>query len=56
MLLNDSHNEEINIISEYTKTYGTELNGLQKFVKNIGRFNPSTDGKKKSKHSITSHN
>ena len=36
-------------MGEYTKTYGTELNGLQKFVKNIGRFNKTTEGKKKKK-------
>lgn len=53
-LLNDSHNDDINIISEYTKTYGTELNGIQKFVKNIGRFNKTTSSKKKSKRSISS--
>ena len=53
-LLNDSHNDDINIISEYTKTYGTELNGVQKFVKNIGRFNKTTTGKKKSKRNISS--
>ena len=49
IVLNDSHKEDINIISEYTKTYGTELNGIQKFVRNIGRFNKTTDGKKKRK-------
>ena len=53
-LLNDSHNDDIHIISEYTKTYGTELNGLQKFVKNIGRFNKTTSGKKKSKRNTSS--
>lgn len=50
-LLNDSHNDEINIITEYTKTYGTELNWLQKYVKNFGRFNQTTKGKKKSSDS-----
>ena len=49
LLLNDSHKDEINVISEYTKTYGTELNGIQKFVRNIGRFNKTTDGKTKKK-------
>lgn len=48
-LLNDSQNEEIKVISEYTKTYGTDLNGLQKFVRNIGRFNKTTDGKGRQK-------
>ena len=41
--------KEINIIGEYTKARGTELNPIQKFVKNIGRFNKTTDGKKKRK-------
>ncbi len=51
VLLNDSHNEEIMVISEYTKTYGTDLNGVQKFIKNIGRFNKTDDKKrKKNKH------
>jgi len=47
-LLIDSQ-EEINIISEYTKAHGTELNSVQRFVKNIGRFNKTTDGKKKQR-------
>ncbi|MDR0296549.1 MAG: outer membrane protein assembly factor BamE [Rickettsia sp.] len=49
LVLNDSHKDDINMIREYTKTYGTELNGLQKFVKNIGRFNKTTEGKKTKK-------
>jgi outer membrane protein assembly factor BamE (lipoprotein component of BamABCDE complex) len=49
VVLNDSHQNDINIISEYTKTYGTELNGVQKFARNIGRFNATTTGKKKKK-------
>lgn len=49
VILNDSHKDEINVLSEYTKTYGTELNGMQKFVRNIGRFNKTTDGKTKKK-------
>ncbi len=47
LVLSDSHKDDITIMGEYTKTYGTELNGLQKFVKNIGRFNKTTEGKKK---------
>ncbi len=46
-LLQDIHNENINIESKYTKAQGTEQGSLQKFVKNIGRFNKTTDGKKK---------
>ena len=43
VIINDSHKQDIEIIREYTKTYGTELNGIQKFVKNLGRFNKTTD-------------
>lgn len=46
IVLSDSHRQDIEIVHEYTKTYGTELNGLQKFVKNLGRFNKTTDGSK----------
>jgi outer membrane protein assembly factor BamE (lipoprotein component of BamABCDE complex) len=49
MLLNDSQNEQISSQGVYTKTYGTEQNGVQKFVKNIGRFNKTTDGTKRKK-------
>ena len=48
-LLNDSQNEEISTQSSYTQTYGTQQNGVQKFVKNIGRFNKTTDGTKRKK-------
>jgi len=46
VVINDSHRQDIEIVREYTRTYGTELNGLQKFVKNLGRFNKTTDGNK----------
>lgn len=46
-LLSDVHEEDIVIEKNYTKTKGTEQNGIQKFVKNIGRFNKTTDGKRK---------
>lgn len=46
LVLNDSHHEEIRVISDYTRTYGTELNGLQKFVRNIGRFGSTKESKK----------
>ncbi|MCC8417795.1 MAG: outer membrane protein assembly factor BamE [Rickettsia endosymbiont of Bryobia graminum] len=49
IVLNNIHKNDLRIISECTKTYGTELNGLQKFVRNIGRFNKTTEGKKKKK-------
>jgi len=48
-LLSDSQNEEISSQSAYTQTYGTQQNGMQKFVKNIGRFNKTTDGTKRKK-------
>ncbi|WPY00915.1 Outer membrane protein assembly factor BamE [Candidatus Trichorickettsia mobilis] len=47
VVLNDNHTEDIEVVSEYTKAYGTEQNGIQTFIKNIGRFNKTTDGKKK---------
>lgn len=53
IILNDGQNEEIVAVSTYTKTYGTEQTGIQKFVKNLGRFNKTTNGasvrKKKKK-------
>jgi hypothetical protein len=48
-LLSDGQNEEISSQSKYTQTYGTQQNGIQKFVKNIGRFNKTTDGTKRKK-------
>lgn len=48
-VLNDSQIEGIKNTSEYTQVYGTEANGVQKFVRNIGRFNKTTDGKRKRK-------
>ena len=49
LLLKDEHIEGISSTSEYTQTYGTEASGIQKFVRNIGRFNKTTDGKNKRK-------
>ncbi|WP_218460924.1 outer membrane protein assembly factor BamE [Rickettsia sp. TH2014] len=46
VVIDDSHRQDIETVREYTRTYGTELNGLQKFVKNLGRFNKTTDGNK----------
>lgn len=48
-LITDSQDEKLAINSNFTKTGGTEQNGVQKFVKNIGRFNKTTDGKTKRK-------
>lgn len=45
-LLEDTHDEAIKIQSSYTETYGTEQNAIQKFVKNIGKFNKLSTGKK----------
>ncbi len=51
VVIDDSHRQDLETVREYTRTYGTELNGLQKFVKNLGRFNKTTDGNKnKSKN------
>ena len=48
-LLSDGQNEKISSQSAYTQTYGTQQNSIQKFVKNIGRFNKTTDGTKRKK-------
>ncbi len=48
-LLTDMQNENITTHNHYTKTHGTEQNGIQKFVKNIGRFNKTTDGSNRRK-------
>ena len=47
ILLPAMYDEKLTVENKYTKTHGTEQNNLQKFVKNIGRFNKTTDGKKK---------
>ena len=49
VLLKDTHDESIIANSACTNTYGTEQNAIQKFVKNIGRFNQSTSGSNRSK-------
>lgn len=48
-VIKNSNKEGVKVISEYTETYGTELNSIQKFVRNIGRFNKTTEGKKGKK-------
>ncbi|RYE06600.1 MAG: outer membrane protein assembly factor BamE [Rickettsiaceae bacterium] len=48
-LFKDSHIENIVGVSDYTQTYGTEANGIQKFVKNIGYYNKNKKGKRKDK-------
>ncbi len=51
VLLKNAQNEAIVANSAFTKTHGTEQSGIQKFVKNIGRFNQTTNGsgRRKSK-------
>jgi outer membrane protein assembly factor BamE (lipoprotein component of BamABCDE complex) len=49
IILMDMQNENIKISSDFTKTYGTEQTNIQKFVKNMGRFNSTTSAKKKRK-------
>jgi len=49
VIRNNSQVDGLKGTSEYTQVYGTEANGIQKFVRNIGRFNKTTDGKKKRK-------
>lgn len=46
-LISGSQNENISLTSNFTKVGGTEQSGIQKFVKNIGRFNKTTDTKSK---------
>jgi len=43
-VLEDRHNTTIKIVKEFIKAKGTELNPMQEYVKNFGRFNK---GKKK---------
>lgn len=49
VLLENSQNESIVLNNSFTKTYGTEQSGIQKFVKNIGRFNQTTNGSSRRK-------
>jgi len=42
MLLKNTHDSSIIVNTAYTKSYGTEQSIIQKFVKNIGRFNHLT--------------
>ncbi len=43
-VLEDGHNSTIKVVKEYIRTKGTELNPMQEYVRNFGRFNK---GKKK---------
>ncbi|MDG1436276.1 MAG: outer membrane protein assembly factor BamE [Rickettsiaceae bacterium] len=49
VILANDYDNNISPRSNYTETYGTEQSGIQKFVKNMGRFNSTTNGRKKSK-------
>ena len=49
VLAKNSHDNTIAVNSLYTPTHGTEKSGIQKFVKNIGRFNQTTNGSNKRK-------
>ena len=49
VIRNNSQIDGMKGTTEFTQVYGTEANGVQKFVRNIGRFNKTTDGKKKVK-------
>ncbi len=42
--IDNENNADIKVVEEYTRTRGTELNPMQEYVKNFGRFNK---GKKK---------
>lgn len=48
-ILIEDMDKDIAIQSTYTETHGTKRNGIQKFVKNIGRFNKTTDGHNRKK-------
>lgn len=48
-LLENLQNEAIVANSAFTKTHGTEQSSIQKFVKNIGRFNQTTNGSSRRK-------
>jgi outer membrane protein assembly factor BamE (lipoprotein component of BamABCDE complex) len=50
ILENSPYDNTIAINSLYTPTHGTEKTGIQKFVKNIGRFNQTTNGANKRKN------
>ncbi|MES2214630.1 MAG: outer membrane protein assembly factor BamE [Pseudomonadota bacterium] len=45
-VLNESHQEGIKVIKEYTKSLGNDQNPLQHFVHNLGRFNKPINPKK----------
>ncbi len=49
ILQKDTQKEDIKIEPSYTKTYGTEKNIIQSFVKNIARFNKTIDRTTKQK-------
>lgn len=46
-VFNDSHSNDVKVVSEYTKSLGNEENALQQFVRNIGRFNKNKSAQKK---------
>jgi outer membrane protein assembly factor BamE (lipoprotein component of BamABCDE complex) len=45
-VLDDKHEGGIRVVDDYTRSLGTDENGLQRFVKNFGKFNST----KKKKH------
>lgn len=45
-VLEDTQNESITARSQITKAGGTAHSGVQKFVRNVGRFNQTTGGKR----------
>lgn len=45
-LVENIHKENVSVYSSITPTRGTEQSGIQKFVKNIGRFSTKSDKKK----------
>ena len=45
-VLDNTHNESISVRSQSTKAGGTSHSGVQKFVRNVGRFNQTTGSKR----------
>lgn len=46
LVLEDTHNESLSVRSQFTKAGGTSHSGVQKFVRNVGRFNQTTGSKR----------
>jgi outer membrane protein assembly factor BamE (lipoprotein component of BamABCDE complex) len=45
-VIDDGYSGDVNIAKEYTKSSGSEISSMQKFIKNFGRFNKAPKSKK----------